>query len=114
MKKFLSTVLCLVLVATAFFVAQPAFAGDAAKGATVFTANCNSCHLGGKNIVMAQKTLQKAALEKYLAGFAEDNLQAIITQVTNGKGAMPSFKARLKPDQIEDVATYVLEQSEKW
>ncbi|MEM9540661.1 MAG: c-type cytochrome [Cyanobacteria bacterium P01_E01_bin.42] len=114
MKKFLSTLFCLFVVASAFFFAQPALAGDAAKGATIFTANCNACHLGGRNVIMSTKTLQKAAMEKYLAGFADDNLQAIVTQVTNGKGAMPSFKARLKPDQIEDVATYVLEQSTKW
>ncbi|MGK7929290.1 MAG: cytochrome c6 PetJ [Spirulina sp.] len=113
MKKFLLTALLLVFTATTFFLAQPAFAGDAAKGASLFTANCNSCHLGGKNIVMAPKTLQKSALEQYLAGFNEDSLGAIITQVTNGKGAMPSFKGRLNDAQIEDVATYVLEQAEK-
>jgi cytochrome c6 len=37
--------------------------------------------------------------------------EAIIAQVTNGKNAMPAFKGRLKPAQIEDVAAYVLDQA---
>jgi cytochrome c6 len=41
------------------------------------------------------------------------DLQAIITQVTNGKAAMPSFKGRLKDNQIADVAAYVLAQADK-
>jgi cytochrome c6 len=41
------------------------------------------------------------------------SIEAITTQVTKGKNAMPAFAGRLKPEQIEDVATYVLEQSEK-
>lgn len=108
MKKFLSTVLCLILVATAFFVAQPAFAGDAAKGATLFTANCNACHLGGKNVINPSKTLSQKDLEKN----GKNTLEAIITQVTNGAGPMPSFKSRLSAEQIEDVATYVLGKAE--
>jgi cytochrome c6 len=39
--------------------------------------------------------------------------EAIIAQVTNGKGAMPAFGKKLKADQIEDVAAYVLEQADK-
>ncbi|NJL20250.1 MAG: cytochrome C6, partial [Leptolyngbyaceae cyanobacterium SM1_3_5] len=34
-------------------------------------------------------------------------------QILNGKNAMPAFKGRLKPEQIEDVAAYVLAQAEK-
>ncbi|MER3589676.1 MAG: cytochrome C6, partial [Mastigocladus sp. ERB_26_1] len=53
--------------------------------------------------------LNKSDLEKYGMNSAE----AIIAQVTNGKNAMPAFKARLKPEQIEDVAAYVLGEAEK-
>jgi cytochrome c6 len=38
--------------------------------------------------------------------------EAIITQVTNGKSAMPSFKGRLSAEDIQNVAAYVLQQSE--
>ena len=40
-------------------------------------------------------------------------LGAIKYQVTNGKAAMPAFTGRLTAEQIDDVATYVLAQSEK-
>jgi cytochrome c6 len=39
--------------------------------------------------------------------------EAIISQVTKGKNAMPAFKGRLKSEQIENVAAYVLEQADK-
>jgi cytochrome c6 len=39
--------------------------------------------------------------------------EAIIAQVTKGKGAMPAFKGRLKPQQIEDVTAYVLDKADK-
>lgn len=87
----------------------PAQAADLVKGAGIFTANCSGCHLGGRNIIMADKTLQKDALEKY----AMNSIEAITTQVTNGKGAMPAFKGRLKDEQIANVAAYVLDKSEK-
>jgi cytochrome c6 len=38
--------------------------------------------------------------------------EKIIAQVTKGKGAMPAFKGRLKPEQIENVAAYVLQQAD--
>lgn len=87
----------------------PALAGDVAGGAKIFSAVCASCHLGGRNIVVPAKNLQKAALEKY-GKYSEE---AIVTQVTNGKGAMPGFAGKLKPSQIADVAAYVLAQADK-
>lgn len=107
MKKILS-VLLLVVVFTITF-NRPALAADTAQGAKIFSANCAACHLGGRNVVMAAKTLQKEALEKYNM----NSLVAIVNQVHNGKNAMPAFKGKLNDQQIEDVATYVLEQSEK-
>lgn len=92
-----------------FAFSSPAFAGDAVSGAKVFSANCASCHAGGKNLVQAAKNLKKEALEKYGLYSAE----AIIAQVTNGKNAMPAFGKRLKADQIENVAAYVLSQADK-
>lgn len=108
MKKLLSAIL-LGLAVFAFGFTSPAMAGDAANGAQIFSANCAACHIGGGNVVMAQKTLKKDALEK----FGMNSAEAIIKQVTNGKGAMPAFGGRLSADKIEDVAAYVLQQSEK-
>ena len=108
MKKLLSLLLLACAIAS-FALTPAAWAGDAAKGAQVFSANCASCHMGGKNVVNPQKTLKKEALKQY----GMDSLEAIKTQVTKGKNAMPAFGGKLTEQQIEDVATYVLEQSEK-
>ncbi|MEM7772091.1 MAG: c-type cytochrome [Cyanobacteria bacterium P01_E01_bin.6] len=89
--------------------AAPAFAADLANGARVFTANCNACHAGGNNYVNAAKTLSKGDLEKYEMA----SLEAIKTQVINGKMAMPAFGSKLSDQDIEDVAAYVLDQAEK-
>ncbi|NEQ28433.1 MAG: c-type cytochrome [Microcoleus sp. SIO2G3] len=87
----------------------PAWAADVENGAKVFSANCAACHIGGGNVVNGAKTLKKEALEQYQMASSE----AIVNQVLNGKNAMPAFKDRLKPEQIEDVAAYVLAQAEK-
>lgn len=102
--KILATILLMLLCWS-----SPALAADVANGAKVFSVNCASCHNGGGNIVNKAKTLQKDALEQY----GMTSLDAIKNQVINGKNAMPSFKGRLSEQQIEAVATYVLEQAEK-
>ncbi|BAT51578.1 cytochrome c6 [Nostoc sp. NIES-3756] len=108
MKKIFSLVLLGIALFT-FAFSSPALAADSVNGAKIFSANCASCHAGGKNLVQANKNLKKDALEQ----FGMYSAQAIITQVTNGKNAMPAFKGRLKSEQIEDVAAYVLEQADK-
>jgi cytochrome c6 len=108
LKKFLSVILLAVSFLT-FALGRPALAADAAQGAKVFSANCAACHMGGNNVVMANKTLKKEALEQ----FGMNSAEAITTQVTNGKNAMPAFGGRLSADEIANVAEYVLTQSEK-
>ncbi|NEO52795.1 MAG: c-type cytochrome [Okeania sp. SIO3B5] len=111
MKKLLSIV---VLAITFFVVAvqPPALAADLAHGKQIFIGNCNACHLGGRNTIMPMKNLQKSSLEKYLKDFKAKGVDAIAYQVTNGKAAMPAFRGRLKPNDIADVAAYVLDQAE--
>lgn len=91
------------------FLPSPVLAVNLSNGAKVFSANCASCHIKGGNLVNPSKTLKSADLEK----FDMASLDAIKTQVTNGKAAMPAFKGRLTDEQIEDVANYVLSQAEK-
>lgn len=107
LKKLLSVILLAVAISIAF--AHPALAADTLSGAKIFGTNCAACHTGGRNIVAAAKTLKKEALEKYQM----NSLEAIVHQVQSGKNAMPAFKNRLSDKQIEDVASYVLEQAEK-
>jgi mono/diheme cytochrome c family protein len=68
-------------------------------GETIFTSNCASCH-----------TLANAGT----SGTVGPNLDQakppkslVVDRVTNGKGAMPSFKGSLDPEQIQAVADYV-------
>ena len=108
MKKLLSIVL--LAIALVFVAVQPpALAGDAKAGKAVFTGNCQACHLGGKNTIKPAKSLKKEDLEKYGMFSAE----AIISQVTNGKNSMPAFGGRLTSEEIDNVANYVLNQSEQ-
>ncbi|MBD1922457.1 c-type cytochrome [Funiculus sociatus GB2-A5] len=106
MRKLLSVVLMVTLVLIAL--TRPV-AADTVSGAKIFSANCSACHMGGGNVIMANKTLKKDALDKY----SMNSMEAIVTQVTNGKNAMPAFKGRLNKQQIEDVASYVMEKAEK-
>lgn len=117
MKKLLAITLTAFLFVFSF--GNAAFAADIANGATLFNANCNACHLGGRNTIMPAKNLKIEALKKYLAGYNDDSKtleEAIAYQVTNGKGAMPAFRGRLSDGQIADVAAYVADQAEnnKW
>ncbi len=109
MKKILIAILLIFALMTFSFPNSALAAGDAAQGAKVFNANCNACHQGGTNRIIPMKNLKKEALEK----FGKYSEAAIINQVTNGAGAMPRFKGRLKTQQIEDVAAYVFSQAGK-
>ncbi|MEO0854684.1 MAG: c-type cytochrome [Cyanobacteria bacterium J06648_11] len=112
-NKVLGIVLALVGL-VALLVSSPARAAtDLDVGKKVFAANCASCHLGGKNVVMSQKTLRVDALEKYLEHFGSaHDVGAIAHQVENGKNAMPAFSSRLSDDEIESVSAFVLTQAE--
>lgn len=92
-------------VALALFSPNPAFAADLANGKQIFEGNCAACHAGGQNVIEANKTLEKSALEEYLdGGFNE---KAIMTQVKNGKNSMPAWSGRLSDDEIANVTAYV-------
>lgn len=81
-------------------------------GKTIFNNNCASCHIGGANILVENKNLHKEALLKYLENYETNPITAIITQVQNGKNAMPAFKNKLTEAEIIEVATYVFQNSE--
>ena len=83
---------------------------DVAAGEQIFSANCAACHAGGQNVIMPEKTLEKEALDAYLAGGRSE--KSIITQVTSGKNAMPAFGGRLSDEDIANVAGYVISQAE--
>jgi mono/diheme cytochrome c family protein len=78
----------------------PPASASASRGAAVFAkSGCGSCHV------------LKAAGAGGQIGPNLDVLRppydAVVLQVTNGGASMPSFKGRLTPAQIRDVAAYV-------
>lgn len=111
MKKFFFGLFipCLTLISFYTSVQSVQAVVDIKHGENVFTANCSACHAGGNNVIMPEKTLKKDALSTNQM----DSASAITYQVTNGKNAMPAFGGRLSDDEIEDVAGFVLSQSEK-
>jgi cytochrome c6 len=108
--------LLILLLAIALFkltFIRPALAAEISNGAKIFESNCASCHIGGGNILITEKTLKKEALLKYLKNYDSDSIRAIIHQVQNGKNAMPAFKDKLTPEEILDVASYVFQNAEQ-
>lgn len=68
-------------------------------GKSIFTANCGSCH-----------TLADAGTTGNVGPNLDDakpSKDKVVTQVTNGGGAMPAFKDSLDEEQIQAVADYV-------
>ena len=75
--------------------------GDPAAGKEIFvgSAGCSGCH----TLADAQATGQVGPDLDQL----KPSYDAVVAQVTNGGGAMPSFKGTLTEQQIKDVAAYV-------
>lgn len=114
-KKILTVVLLILTLAFAQVASndQSAIADTATTPATatpaeVFSTNCAGCHINGGNIIRRGKNLKQKALKKY----GMDSIANISNLVTNGKGIMPAYKARLSEQQIIDVSAYVLSQAE--
>lgn len=91
---------------------DPALAVEISTGSVIFSKNCAACHIGGANILVENKTLQKSALSKYLENYDTDPIKAMINQIQNGKSAMPAFKNKLSEQEILEVAAYVFQKAE--
>ena len=74
--------------------------GDAANGEQVFaSAGCGGCH-----------TFSAAGSSGAVGPNLDDlapSFDAVVAQVTNGGGAMPSFRDELSEQEIRDVAAFV-------
>mmetsp|Transcript_16387 Transcript_16387/g.36936 ORF Transcript_16387/g.36936 Transcript_16387/m.36936 type:complete len:172 (-) Transcript_16387:89-604(-) len=97
-----------LMVAAGTFSAPAAMAADVKNGEKVFNNICAACHAGGNNLVVSEKKLNKEALSKY--GVDVTKVKAI---VAGGQNAMPALGQLLSPEEIDDVANYVISQSEK-
>jgi cytochrome c553 len=79
--------------------------GDPAAGEEVFaSAGCGGCH-----------TLEAAGSSGNVGPNLDDAKpphELVVERVTNGMGAMPSFKGQLSEQQIQDVAAFVVESTQ--
>ena len=85
---------------------------DISHGAQLFSSNCAACHMGGGNVIRANRTLRQADLQAYLDSYSQHPIEAIEYQIENGKNAMPSYAGKLSESEIIAVATYVEQQAE--
>ena len=92
-----------------FFPFHEVKASSFEKGEKIFLNNCAVCHTGGNNIIIPEKNLKKETLEAN----GMTTKSAIAYQVLNGKNGMPAFGGRLKENDIDAVAIYVLQESSK-
>jgi len=111
--KIILLIVLLVIAPFMFTFINPALADEKSEGARIFSSQCASCHIGGGNILIAEKTLKKDALSKYLEDYDRDSIKAIIYQVQNGKNAMPAFKDKLTNQEILEVTAYVFQKAEE-
>ena len=81
-----------------------ALTGDAASGKSVFeSAGCGACH-----------TMSAAGSSGTVGPNLDDakpSYELAVTRITKGQGGMPSFEDQLEPQQIADVAQYVVEST---
>ncbi len=111
--KIILLIVLLVIAPFIFTFVNPALADGTSEGAKIFSAKCASCHIGGGNVLIAEKTLKKDALSKYLENYDANSIQAILYQVQNGKNAMPAFKDKLTNKEILEVTAYVFQKAEE-
>lgn len=110
----------LAISTIALTLTQPALATDLTQGKAIFTQTCSGCHAGGGNVLpfSAGKNLFPEALQKY--GYTDK--ESIVNLLMKGKGQMMPYgsfmsqkgteiPARLSPSEMDNVASYVLEQS---
>ena len=101
MKKIFLIFICLIFSSSAFADSKMEL------GLEVFNnkAQCGRCH-----------TLQAAGSEGQI-GVNLDQLKPLMTQVimavTNGNGVMPAFEGMLSSEEIDEVAYYVFESTNK-
>ncbi|MCT7948648.1 c-type cytochrome [Ancylothrix sp. C2] len=105
-KKLISLTLITLILFT-FSFPSPALANPTSS--QLFATNCAGCHPNGSNIIRRGKNLKKKTLQKYKM----DTQEAITEIITNGKNNMSAYKDRLSPEEIQQLAAYVLEQAEK-
>ena len=94
------------ILALALPLALYAQGGEKAEAQTLFKQSCAMCHGADAR---AQTPMGKALKipDLHSAAVQQKTDAELTTIITDGKGKMPPYKAKLKPEQIKDLVTYI-------
>ena len=101
--------LLLILGATGLL-SVPVMAVDGAaleQGEQIFNSNCAACHMGGGNVVRANRTLNIRDLNNHVEAYSSSPLDALEHEIEDGLNAMHSHTDKLSEEEIIAVATYI-------
>ena len=105
----------LLIVGAAGLLSAPAMAVDGAaleRGEQIFNSNCAACHMGGGNVIRANRTLKISDLNNHVEAYSSSPLEALEHEIEDGLNAMPSYADKLSEEGIIAVATYVEQRAE--
>jgi len=102
------TILLLVLTTAIFVSAASAQGTEGAEGKALFHSHCAMCHgQDGAGNTPVGKSMHIVDLR---SAQVQKNTDAQLTSIIeNGKGKMPAFKSKLKPEQVKDLVGYLRE-----
>jgi cytochrome c6 len=106
MKLIRNLALLVITIAFTFAVSSSAQTSEKSEGATLFKSHCAMCHGadGAGNTPMGKMEHIVDLHSAQVQSMTEAQLETVIE---NGKGKMPAFKTKLKPEQIKDLASYI-------
>ena len=108
----------LLIVGATCLLSAPAMAIDALessafeRGEQIFNSNCAACHMGGGNVIRANRTLKISDLNDHVEAYSSSPLEALEHEIEDGLNAMPSYADKLSEEEIMAVATYVEQRAE--
>ena len=82
------------------------------RGEQIFNSNCAACHMGGGNVIRANRTLKISDLNAHVEAYSSSPLEALEHEIEDGLNAMPSYADTLSEEEIIAVATYVEQRAE--
>ena len=115
MSSFASLIAVIFICSLPVAAAAPAFAHEISldRGEQIFSTNCAACHMGGGNVIRANRSLKLRDLYAHLEQYPQDPLEALEHQIEDGLNAMPAYADQLSEADIIAVATYVEQQAEQ-
>ena len=82
------------------------------RGEQIFNSNCAACHMGGGNVIRANRTLKISDLNDHVEAYSSAPLEALEHEIEDGLNAMPGYADKLSEEEIVAVATYVEQRAE--